>query len=69
MRVLGIVLVVVGAFALAYQSFGFMIFDRAADVTRDTARRIRPAVSPLIAGGIAVATGLILVAAAGKRDE
>jgi len=67
MRLVGLVLVVLGALALGYQGF--------AQVIRETlhgpaAAEVRPAVEiPPLAGGITLVSGLILLAAHDNRRE
>lgn len=64
MRLVGIVLVLLGAVALGYQGFTYVALEAAGDVTP-----IRPAATwlPPVVGGIATVTGLLLLAAGGRR--
>jgi len=69
MRFVGLVLVVLGALGLGYQGFTQVTTEKVADAgsvqgSRDKENAVR--VSP--AGGIALVSGLILLATGGRKD-
>ena len=66
----GILLVVLGALALAYQGFNYTHREKVLDVgpihaTKDTQEHIPV---PPILGGLAVVGGIVLLIAGGKRS-
>jgi len=66
----GILLVVLGALALAYQGFSYTHREKVLDVgpihaTKDTQEHIPV---PPILGGLAVVGGIVLLIAGGKRS-
>ena len=67
---LGIVLVVIGIFALAYQGISYTKREKIVDVgplhaTKDTTKTIP---LPPIVGGLSLIGGIVLIAAGAKRD-
>ena len=70
MRVVGIVLVVLGALALGYGGFTYVTRDTVVDagpVQVSTDRQQTVWIPPVV-GGIAVVTGLLLIATAPRRE-
>jgi len=70
MRTVGIILVILGALGLGYQGFTFAGKDTAADArpaqaAQDPENSVRV---PPVAGGIAVVSGLLLLATGGRKD-
>jgi hypothetical protein len=71
MRVFGIVLIVLGLAALAYQGFTYTSREKILDIgpLHATAEREKTVPLPPIVGGIAVASGVVLlIVGAGKRE-
>ncbi|MEX2301437.1 MAG: hypothetical protein WD733_10905 [Bryobacterales bacterium] len=69
MKMLGIVLIVVGLIALAYQGFSYTTTEKVVDlgpleVTKENTETIP---LPPVLGGLALAGGIVLVIASGKR--
>jgi hypothetical protein len=69
MKMLGIVLIVVGLIALAYQGFSYTTTEKVVDlgpleVTKENKETIP---LPPVLGGLALAGGIVLVIASGKR--
>jgi hypothetical protein len=71
MKVFGIVLIVIGLAALAYQGFTYTSREKVLDIgpLHATAEREKTVPLPPIVGGIAVASGVVLlIVGAGKRE-
>jgi hypothetical protein len=69
MRLIGLILVIVGALALGYQGFEEVWREPdegSGDALHPRAHRVR---IPLVVGGIAVVGGLLLVASGSRRGE
>jgi len=67
---LGIVLIVIGIFALAYQGISYTKREKIVDVgpihaTKDTTKTIP---LPPILGGLSLIGGIVLIAAGAKKD-
>ena len=67
---LGIVLIVIGIFALAYQGISYTKREKVVDLgpihaTKDTTKTIP---LPPILGGLSLVGGIVLVAAGAKKD-
>jgi hypothetical protein len=67
---LGIILVVIGIFSLAYQGISYTKRDKIVDVgpihaTKDTTKTIP---LPPILGGLSLIGGIVLIAAGAKKD-
>jgi uncharacterized membrane protein YidH (DUF202 family) len=67
---LGIILIIVGIFALAYQGISYTKREKIVDVgpihaTKDTTKTIP---LPPILGGLSLIGGVVLIAAGGKKD-
>jgi len=67
---LGIILMVIGIFALAYQGFSYTKREKIVDVgpihaTKDTTKTIPV---PPILGGISLIGGIVLIAVGAKKD-
>lgn len=71
MRIVGIVLVILGALALGYQGFTYVTRERVAEVgpVRVTADRERTVWVPPVVGGVAVVAGLLLIATGNRRES
>jgi len=69
-RILGIVFVVLGALALGYGGFTYVTRDKVVDAgpVQVTAEKQKTVWIPPVVGGIAVVTGLILIATGGRRQ-
>ncbi len=69
-RTVGIVLVALGAIALGWEGFSYVTTDgaggEAVRVAREETNTVRV---PPVVSGIALVTGLILLASNGRRDE
>lgn len=70
MRMVGIILVVLGALGLGYQGFTYVTTEKVVDagpvqVTRDKENTVW---IPPVVGGIALVSGLILLATGGRKD-
>ena len=70
MRILGIVLVVLGALALGYGGFSYVTREKVVDAgpVQVTANREKTVWIPPVVGGIAVVTGLILLVTGSRRE-
>lgn len=70
MRILGIVLVILGALALGYGGFTYVTREKVVDAgpVQVTADREKTVWIPPVVGGIAVVSGLLLIATSGKRE-
>jgi hypothetical protein len=70
-RIVGIVLVIIGALALAFPSFAFTTYEPVADAgsVQVTAKKEKTVWVPPVASGIAVVSGLILVASTTREDQ
>jgi hypothetical protein len=70
MRIIGIVLVILGALALGYGGFTYVTRDKVVDAgpVQITADREKTVWIPPVVGGIAVVGGLILLATGSRRD-
>lgn len=70
MRMLGIILVVLGALALGYGGFSYVTNETVVDAgpVEVNAERERTVMIPPIVGGISVVGGLLLLVAGTKRD-
>ena len=70
MRVVALALIIVGALALGYQGFTYVTREKVVDAgpVQVTADRERTVWIPPVVGGIAVATGLVLLAVGGRKD-
>jgi hypothetical protein len=70
MRILGIVLVVLGALALGYGGFTYVTRENVVDAgpIQVSADRQKTVWIPPVVGGIAVVTGLILLASGTRRE-
>jgi len=68
-RILGIVFVVLGALALGYGGFTYVTRDKVVDAgpVQVTAEKQKTVWIPPVVGGIAVVTGLIMIATGGRR--
>ena len=71
MRILGIVLVVLGALALGYGGFTYVTRENVVDAgpVQVTADREKTVWIPPVVGGIAVVSGLILLAGGTRRAD
>jgi hypothetical protein len=71
MRVVGIVLVILGALALGYGGFTYVTRQNLVDAgpVQITANREKTVWIPPVVGGIAVVTGLLLLATSSRRAE
>jgi hypothetical protein len=69
MRMLGIVLIVVGLIALAYQGFSYTTTEKVVDLGPLEVNKENTETIPLppVVGGLALAGGIVLVVASGKR--
>jgi len=67
--VLGIVLIILGALALAYQGFSYTREEKIADIgpIQATAKKHERVSIPPILGGVALAGGVVLVLFGAKR--
>jgi hypothetical protein len=70
MRVVGIILVVLGALGLGHQGFTYMTTEKVVDagpleVSREKQNTVW---IPPLAGGIALVSGLLLLATGGRKD-
>jgi len=69
-RIVGIVLVILGALALGYGGFTYITREKVVDAgpVQVTADREKTVWIPPVVGGIAVVGGLILLATNGRKD-
>lgn len=69
MKLLGIVLIVLGALALAYGGFTYTTKEKVVDIgpIEATAEKKHSVPLPPILGGLAVAAGIVLVVAGGRK--
>jgi len=70
MRIVGIILVVLGALGLAYQGFTYVTKEKVVDagpvqVSREKENTVW---IPPVVGGIALVSGLILLATGGRKE-
>jgi hypothetical protein len=70
MRIVGIILVVLGALGLGYQGFTYVTTEKVVDagpvqVSRDKENTVW---IPPVAGGITLVSGLLLIATGGRKD-
>ena len=68
MRIIGLILVLLGGFALGLSDIQ-VTKARSLSPRSSTARANGPYTIPPIASGIAVVSGLLLLASGGRRDE
>ena len=70
MRVLGFVIAILGALALAYQGFSFVTMERVVDAgpLKVDAERWHTVWIPPVVAAVAVVAGLIMIATGGRRD-
>ena len=70
MRVVGIVLVILGALALGYGGFTYVTRDNIVDAgpIQINANREKTVWIPPVVGGIAVVAGLLVIATSGRRE-
>ncbi len=71
MRIVGIVLVILGALALGYGGFTYVTRDKVVDAgpVQITADREKTVWIPPVVGGIAVVGGLILLASGSRKTS
>ncbi len=71
MRVVGLVLVIIGALLLGYQGFTYVSRETVVDVgpVKVSADRERTVWIPPVIGGVAVAAGLVLMVAGGRKAD
>jgi len=71
MRMLGLILVILGALALGYQGFTYVTKEKVVDAgpVQVTADKQNTVWIPPVVGGIAVAAGLVLMVVGGGRKE
>ncbi len=69
MKALGILLIALGLFALAYQGFTYTTREKIVDIGPIEATREKKKTVPLppVLGGAAVVSGIVLLVAGGKR--
>jgi hypothetical protein len=70
MRIIGIVLIILGALALGYQGFTYVTREKVADIgpVQVTAEREKTVWIPPIVGGAAVVTGAALLLLGSRRS-
>ncbi len=70
MRVLAIVLVILGALALGYQGFTYVVHEPVDQVgsLKVTTERQKTVWIPPVVGGIAIVSGLILLVSSTRRE-
>jgi len=71
MRIIGIVLIILGALALGYQGFSYVTRDKVADVgpVQVTAEREKTVWIPPVVGGAAVAAGAAMLLLGSRRTD
>ncbi len=69
MKLLGIILIALGLVALAYQGFSYTTDEKVVDLgpLEVTAEKEKTIPLPPVLGGLALAGGVVLVVAAGKK--
>lgn len=69
MKLLGVILIALGLVALAYQGFSYTTDEKVVDLgpLEVTAEKEKTIPLPPVLGGLALAGGVVLVVAAGKR--
>jgi len=70
MRIVGLVLVILGALALGYGGFTYVTHEEVTDAgtAEGTVGKEKTVWIPPTAGGIALVTGLIVLVTTGERD-
>jgi hypothetical protein len=70
MRIIGVVLIILGALVLGYQGFTYVTRDTIAQVgpVEVTAERERTVWIPPVVGGVAVAAGAAMLLLGGRRS-
>jgi len=71
MRMLGLIIVILGALALGYGGFSYVTRDKIVDAgpVQVSADREHNVWIPPVVGGIAVAAGLVLMVVGGNRKD
>jgi hypothetical protein len=71
MKAIGIVLIVLGLAALAYQGFTYTSREKVVDIgpLHATADREKTVPLPPIVGGVAVASGVVLLVVGGRKGQ
>ena len=69
MRMIGLILVMLGGLALGYQGFAHVAGDRTDGATDEMSRDRDALAVPPVTSGIAVVSGLLLLASGGRRGE
>lgn len=69
MRFVGLILVMLGGLALGYQGFTHVAGERPAGGADQTGRDRDSLTVPPVASGIAMVSGLLLLASGGRRGE
>ena len=69
MRFVGLILVMLGGLALGYQGFTHVADERPAGVAEEAGRARETPTVPPVASGIAMVSGLLLLASGGRRGE
>ncbi|HEY1186857.1 MAG TPA: hypothetical protein VGE74_04325 [Gemmata sp.] len=69
MRIVGIILVALGAFGLGWKGFTEAVAEWTRDETRGVVQERQTIWVPPVVSGIAVVSGLILLASNGRREE
>jgi len=69
-RIVGLILVILGALALGYGGFSYVTHEKVVEAgsVEVTTEKQKTVWIPPVAGGIAVVTGLIMLATSGKQD-
>lgn len=69
MRIVGLVLVILGALALGYGGFTYVTHEEVTDAgAAEVVEKKKTVWIPPVAGGIALVTGLIILVTTGERD-
>jgi hypothetical protein len=70
MRIVGIILVVLGALGLGYQGFTYVTTEKVVDIGPVEVSREKENTVPIppVVGGIALVSGLLLIATGGRKD-